>query len=323
MRAFSRFHRQLTDGGAAGGSATSVVTMAFSVSAAVALVKTAAAIATGSASMLAEAVHSWVDMVTDGFLVEAYLTAQRPADEDHALGYGRESYVWSLFGSLATLIVGAEFGMWRGIHQLSSPDATGDYRFGYVVLAGSFLLQGLSFRQALAFVRKRAAEREFGLFEWVLNTSDAPLRTVLTEDFLGLAGLLLALLGMVLHQWTGQVAYDAAGSFGVGLVMGVGGLFLISRNRSFLSGRPISPQRRVAAIQTLNDQPEVARVTFCFTEFIGPDRILFSARVEISGDHHSQAELGRTLRELERRLMTHPLVGRAVLSLSSPEEPSI
>lgn len=322
MRAFSRFHRQLTDG-SAGKRATSVVTMAFSVSAAVALVKTAAAVTTGSASMLAEAVHSWVDMVTDAFLVEAYLTAQRPADETHALGYGRESFVWSLFGSVATLIVGAEFGMWRGIHQLSSPDNTGDYRIGYAVLAGSFLLQALSFRQALAFVRKRAAERQFGLFEWVLNTSDAPLRTVLTEDFLGLAGLLLAFLGMALHQWTGQVAWDAAGSFGVGLVMGAGGLFLVSRNRAFLSGKPIAPHRRVAAIQTLLDQPEVARVTFFFAEFIGPDRILFSARVEIVGDDLSQARLGRLLRELEDRVMSHPLVGRAVLSLSSPDEPSI
>jgi cation diffusion facilitator family transporter len=321
MRAFNRFHRQLgVDSPRKNG--TSTVVIAFVAGATVAMVKTVAAALTGSASMLAEAVHSWVDMVTDAFLVEAYVTARRPADATHALGYGRESYVWSLFGSVATFIVGAEFGVWRGITQLSRPDIATDYLFGYVVLGGSFAIQGLSFLQALVYVRKRATERDLGFFEHVFETSDSQLRAVVTEDFLALVGLAVAALGMALHQITGKVVYDAAGSIVIGVLMGLGGLFLINKNRRFLAGVPLPAERRSRAIALLKDASEIKRVTFFYAEFIGPDRILLSARVEIEGDH-SQSELARTLRNLELRIMEHKNVGRAILSLAAPEEGDI
>jgi cation diffusion facilitator family transporter len=318
MRAFNRFHRHLgVDSPKDGG--TSAAMVAFVVGTLVALVKTLAAVLTGSASMLAEAVHSWVDTATDVFLVAAYLTARRPADATHALGYGRESYVWSLFGSVAMFIVGAEVGIWRGITQLSALDTPTDYRFGYIVIAGSFALQGVSFIQALFFVRKRAAERDLGIFEHVFETSDSQLRTVVTEDFIALIGLALAALGMALHQITGEVVYDAGGSILIGVLMGVAGLFLINMNRRYLAGMPLSAERRARAISLLKEAREVNRVTFFFAEFIGPDRILLAARVEIAGDH-TQADLAHILRRLEQRIMAHKNVGRAILTLATPED---
>jgi divalent metal cation (Fe/Co/Zn/Cd) transporter len=100
MRTFNRFHRHLAVDLDAPGR-TSAIVLAFVVGTLVAVLKTVAAMLTGSASMLAEAVHSWVDTLTDTFLVAGYLAARRPADADHTLGHGRESYVWSLFGSVA------------------------------------------------------------------------------------------------------------------------------------------------------------------------------------------------------------------------------
>lgn len=285
----------------------------------VALVKTLAAVLTGSASMVAAAVHSWVDTVTDGFLVAAYSAARRPADATHALGFGRESYVWSLFGSIAMFVAGAEVGIWRGITQLSAPDTTVDYRFGYLVIAGSFALQGVSLFQALFFVRKRAAERDLGIVEHVFETSDSQLRTVVTEDLIAQIGLAAAALGMALHQITGNVVYDAVGSIVIGVLMGVAGLFLIDMNRRYLAGMPLSAERRARAISLLKEAPEVKRVTFFFAEFIGPDRILLAARVEIAGDH-CQAELAHILRRLEQRIMAHRNVGRAILTLATPED---
>ena len=321
MRAFNRFHRHLgVDSPKQGG--TSVVMIAVLAGMLVALVKTLAAVLTGSASMLAEAVHSWVDTITDGFLVAAYLAARRPADATHTLGYGRESYVWSLFGSVAMFIAGAEVGIWRGVAQLSAPDTTADYRLGYIVIAGSFALQGVSFIQALIFVRKRAAERDLGIFEHVFETSDSQLRTVVTEDFIALIGLAVAALGMALHQITGKVVYDATGSIVIGVLMGAAGLFLINMNRRYLAGMPLSAERRARAISLLKEAPEVNRVTFFFAEFIGPDRILLAARVEIEGDH-AQADLAHILRRLEQQIMAHKTVGRAILTLATPEDEDV
>jgi cation diffusion facilitator family transporter len=321
MRAFRRFHRHLgVDAPGHGG--TSAVVRSLLGGTVVASVKTLAALLTGSASMLAAAMHSWADTVTDGFLVASYLAARRPADASHTLGYGRESYVWSLFGSVAMFVMGAEVGVWRGISQLSRPDVTTDYRIGYLVLGVSFVLQGTSAAQALLFVRQRAAERALGVFQHVFETSDSQLRAVVTEDFIGLLGLAIAMFGMALHQTTGEVIYDAAGSVMIGTLMGVAGLFLINLNRRLLAGLPLPADRRAEAIRLMKAAPEVRRVTFFFAEFIGPDRVLVAARVELAGNG-SQAELARMLRSLEQQIMLHKNVGRAILSLAAPEEADV
>jgi len=317
MRGFKRFHRNL--GIDSQPASTSPVIFAFVVGTLVAIAKTVAAVLTGSASMLAEAVHSWVDTITECFLVASYFTARRPADATHPLGYGRESYVWSLFASLGMFIVGAEVGVWRGITQLGASDTATQYWFGYVVIAVSFVLEGASFRQALHFVRTRAAEQDQGILEHVFKTSDAQLRAVFTEDFIALITLAIAALGMALHQATGKVVYDAAGSILIGVLMGVAGLILINLNRQYLAGMPLTAEQRAMVIGQLKNAPEIDRVTFLFAEFIGPARILLAARVGIAGEH-TQTELAHILRKLELAIMANKHVGQAILTLATPQE---
>jgi hypothetical protein len=64
----------------------------------------------------------------------------------------------------------------------------------------------------------------------------------------------------------------------------------------------------------------VKRVTYLYAEFIGPQRIVVAARVELRGEL-SQADLARTLRRLEQTIMEHKHIGRVTLSLAAPEEP--
>jgi cation diffusion facilitator family transporter len=317
MRGFKRFHRNL--GIESQPASTSPVIFAFAVGTVVAVAKTVAAVLTGSASMLAEAVHSWVDTATECFLVTSYFAARRPADVSHPLGYGRDSYVWSLFASLGMFIVGAEVGVWRGIAQLHSSDTGTDYWFGYLVVAISFVLEGLSFRQALRFTRDRAGEQHRGLLEHVWKTSDSQLRAVFAEDFVALVTLALAALGMALHQITGQVVYDAAGSILIGVLMGGAGLVLINLNRQLLAGMSLTPEQRAVVLALVKSAPQVERITFLFTEFIGPGRILLAAHVGIAGEH-SQAELAHILRALEQGIMANKHVGQAILTLATPQE---
>ncbi|MEO7336272.1 MAG: cation transporter [Caldimonas sp.] len=321
MRAYSRFHRHFVSASPKR-SSTSALMLAFAAGLLMAALKTVAAVVTGSASMQAEAVHSWADTATDGFLVAAYWNARRPADDAHSLGYGRESYVWSLFGAIAMCIVGAQFGIWRGVHQLSSPEAATEYLFGYLVIGVVSALQARSFVQALRFVRGRAAELQLGVVEHVFETSDSQLRMVVTGDFIALVGLAIAALGMGLHQLTGNVAYDAAGSILIGLLMGVTGFVLINLNRRYLAGMPLSPTRRARAIALIRAAPEVTRVTRFFAEFIGPDQLALVVHVGLAGTH-TQDELARILRALEQRIMAHKNVGLAVLTLASPDEPDL
>ena len=318
MRTFSRLHRRLGIDAPAPGQARAAA-IAFGSGVMMTIGKTAAAMYTGSASMAAEAVHSWVGTVTEIFLIAAYVAARRPADEAHPLGYGRESYVWSLFASIGMFVVGAQVGIWRGISELGTSEGAGNYHIGYVVIALSFGLQVVSFMQAMRFVRDGAAERELGVLRHVFDTSDSQLRAVITGDFIALVGLATAGLGMALHQLTGQVIYDAVGSMLIGVLMGVAGLFLINVNRHYLAGMPLSAERSAMAVRALEQTPLVERVTFFFAEYVGPGRLIVVVRVVIAGEH-SQAELARILHALEVHIMEHKAVTRAIVSLATPED---
>jgi cation diffusion facilitator family transporter len=317
MRGFKRFHRNL--GIDSQPASLSPVVLAFAIGAAVVVAKTVAAVVTGSASMLAEAMHSWVDAAAEGLLVTSYFMARRPADASHPLGHGRDSYVWSLFASLGMLIVGAEVGVWRGVMQLRSNEAGDDYWFGYLVIAVSLVLEAQSFLQALRFMKVQAAEQNRSVLEHAWKTSDSQLRAVFAEDFVALVTLAIAALGMALHQLTGNVVFDALGSILIGVLMGATGLILINLNRRLLAGMPVTAEQRATILALLRSAPGVTRVTFLFTEFIGPARILLAARVGIAGEH-TQGGLGLILRELERDIMTNRHVGQAILTLAAPQE---
>lgn len=286
------------------------------------LLKSLAAVVTGSSAMLAEAVHSWVSLVADCFRANAYLVASRPADETHPLGYGRESYVWALFGSAGTFVFGAQIAIWRGIEQMHTREPVLGFFFGYLVLGSAFIAQLISLIQALRFVRKKASTRGLGIVGHLFSTSDTLLRAVVTEDLLALFGLAIAAASMLLHQLTGRAEFDGAGSIVIGTLMGIVGLYLIDMNRRFLAGVPLPPDLRAKVIAGFRQTPEIRRVTAFFAEFIGPEKVLISARVELAGEH-DQAGLARLLRRLEARIMEHPNVGRATLSLSAPEEPDL
>jgi divalent metal cation (Fe/Co/Zn/Cd) transporter len=63
----------------------------------------------------------------------------------HPLGYGREAYVWSLLAALGLFVSGAAVSVTHGVQELLHPAPATDYLVGYVVLAVSFVLEGISF----------------------------------------------------------------------------------------------------------------------------------------------------------------------------------
>src|SRR3954447_7768474 len=73
----------------------------------IAIAKSIVAVITGSASMVAEAAHSWSDAGNEVFLLVAEKRATKAADSAYPLGYGREAYVWSMFAAFGLFTAGA------------------------------------------------------------------------------------------------------------------------------------------------------------------------------------------------------------------------
>ncbi|HEY0373847.1 MAG TPA: cation transporter, partial [Amnibacterium sp.] len=133
--------------GAAGESAVTVL-VALGANLLIAIAKTVAALITASASMLAEAAHSWADTGNEVFLFIAGRRAAKPPTARHPLGFGRDTYVWSLFAAVGLFTVGAAVSVLHGIGELGVEGPAEEPLINYLVLAVSFVLEGVSFLRA-------------------------------------------------------------------------------------------------------------------------------------------------------------------------------
>ncbi len=310
-------------GGGPGGSESLItVLVAFGANMLIAVAKTAAAAVTGSASLLAEAAHSWADTGNEIFLLVADRRSRRPADPTHPFGHGREAYVWSLLAAIGLFVAGAAVSVTHGIQELINPEPAGHFAVGYIVLAVSFVLEGISFLQSVRQAKPEAESLQRDLIEHVLATSDPTLRAVFAEDSAALVGLVIAAAGLAAHQLTGSPVPDAVGSILVGALLAVVAVVLINRNRQYLVGQEVDPRVRAAAVQALLAEPEVARVTYLRLEFVGPRVVSVVGDVDLTGDD-TESHVAVRLRALEARISASPAVAGAVLSLSAPDEPTL
>jgi cation diffusion facilitator family transporter len=298
------------------------VVIAFLANIAIAIAKTVVAVLSGSAALMAEAIHSWADAGNEVFLLIADRKGERPSDPTHPIGYGRDAYVWSLFAAVGVFTVGAVLSVVTGIQELLDPEPVTDFTAAYLVLAIAFVLEGFSLIQSSRQARRAAAHFDRDTLDYVINGSNTTLRAVIAEDSAALVGLAVAALAVLLHQVTGEPAFDAIGSLVIGVLLGVVAILLIGRNRRYLIGAAPSPVVRERVIRMLIDHTEIERVTFLHLEFVGVGKLFLVAAVDLTGNDREE-RIAERLRRLEQDLQTDEVLSTVVLTLSVHDEPTI
>jgi cation diffusion facilitator family transporter len=313
-------HQPTAQQGSGGSFLTVLVALVANV--AIAVAKSVAAVLTGSASMTAEAAHSWADSGNEVFLLIAERRGARGPDRTHPYGYGRDAYVWSLFAAVGLFTVGAVLSIQHGISELGAEEPNENQLIAYLVIGVSFVLEGVSFLRSLHQLRGTAAAAEQDVLEHVLKTSDPTVRAVFFEDAAALIGLVLAAAGIALHEITGSPVWDAAGSIAIGVLLGVVAIVLIQLNRRFIIGQSPSPRVQAAVLRMLAAHEHVSTVSYLHLEYVGPSRVYLVAAVDLTGDAPEHeiagllASIGRTVEEDEH-------VVEAVLTLSRPGDPPL
>jgi len=256
---------------------------------------------TGSASMLAEAVHSVADTGNQGLLFLGGRRAGREATPEHPFGYGRERYFWAFVVAVVLFTLGGAFAIYEGIDKLRHPHSPESLGWAVGVLAFAAVMESISFRTAR---HEAAAER--GTMAWprfIRHSKSPELPVVLLEDFGGLVGLGFALAGVVLAHETGNARFDAAGSLAIGILLCVLAAVLAVEMKSLLIGESASPQQLAAIGGAMVSHPRVTRVIHLRTEHLGPEELLVAAKLEF--DHSlSFAELAETIDEVETIVRT-------------------
>ena len=142
-------------------STARAILYAFMANFGIAIAKSWAAWLTGSGSMLAEAIHSYADTGNQVLLFLGLKQSQRPADDEHPLGYGKLSYFWSFVVAILLFSMGGLFSIYEGLHKLQNPEPLSQIWIAIVVLVLAMLLEGSSLYGALREIRKIRGERPF------------------------------------------------------------------------------------------------------------------------------------------------------------------
>jgi len=234
---------------------------------------------TGSASMLAEGVHSVADSGNQLLLLLGRNRARRDRTEEHPFGFGRERYFYAFVVAVVLFTVGALFSIYEGIHKIMHPAPVHSPVVAFVVLAIAIVLESLSLRTA---VRESSEQRNGGNWLAFIRRAKAPeLPAILLEDMAALAGLLLATVGVGLTVITGNEAWDGAGSLAIGLLLGCVAVILAVEMKSLLIGESASAEDERAIVTALQAGPEVECVIHMRTMHLGPESVLVAAKIAV------------------------------------------
>ncbi|WP_372609416.1 cation diffusion facilitator family transporter [Halomonas sp.] len=247
--------------------------------------KVAAGFVVGSAALIADGVHSFSDLITDGFVLAATHYGRQAPDQDHHYGHGRIETLATLFlGSVLIFVAGGI--AWSSLGRLLAGTETpppGLWAL-LLVVAALFIKEGLF--QITMRVARRQNSRLLEANAWHSRS-----------DVLSTAVVLVAMLGT---QY-GITWLDAVAAVLVGLLVGkIGWSLLWDSGRELIdTALPLDEQRDmkevtlgvpgVESVHDLRTRQSAGRTMLDL-------HVVVSPRISVSEGHEIGNEVSRRLR---------------------------
>jgi cation diffusion facilitator family transporter len=246
----------------------------------IAVIKFIAAALTGSSAMISEGIHSLVDTGNGGLVMLGMNRAMQPADQTHPFGHGKSLYFWTHIVAISVFAIGGGMSLYEGIAHIShvmSGAGLGDPLVAYIVLGISFLVEGGSF--TVAVKQFLQAKGETGSWQFIRQSKDPSLYTVVLEDSAAMLGLVFAFLGIFLGHMFNNAYLDGAASIAIGLLlMSVAGI-LASRSMGLLLGEGVNPDELRDIRRRVESDPAVECAGDILTMYMGPNDLLVNMGV--------------------------------------------
>ena len=278
---------------------TKVIFFALLANLGIALAKFIGAGLTRSSSLLSEAIHSLVDTVNQLLLLLGGKRASLPPDEKHPLGYGMESYFWSLIVAILLFSLGGVFSILEGMHRWSSASEPLNHPAVAIgILAVSIVLESLSFRACVKEIRR--IHPHGSLWRWFRSSTSAELLVVFTEDLAALSGLVTAAIFLSASWWSLDPRWDAAGAITVGTILVGTALLLTSEIRSLMIGEAPAKDYRGTLEELTAEEIPGGRILRLIAIQQGGGRVLLAYKVH-PGSEKSADSLIRAINRIEDR----------------------
>ncbi len=234
---------------------------------------------TGSASMLAEAVHSLADSGNQGLLLLGGKRSNQRATKQHPFGYGRERYFWAFAVALVLFSMGGLFALYEGIEKFRHPHEIEGIWIAIGILCFGLLLESFSLKTAIKESR-HVKNPDISWWKFIRTSKQPELPVVLLEDIAAQTGLLLALGGVLIAHWTNDGRWDAVGSISIGVLLIVIAVVLMIEMKGLLIGESASGEDVAAIVRAIDATDAVKQIIHMRTQHLGPDEILVTAKVD-------------------------------------------
>jgi cation diffusion facilitator family transporter len=253
------------------------VLAALAANSAIAVIKLIAAVISGSTALLAEGFHSIADTGNQALLLLGLRLSDKPPDEEHPFGHGKERFFWTFVVALALFLVGGLVSIERGVSGLLHPEKLPSVPIAVAVLVVAAVFEGSALRIALRTFNKERGRRSF--WGGIRRAKDPETLTVVFEDTAALTGIVVAIVGIVLAKVLDDARWDSGAAVIIGLLL-CGVAFALAREvKDLLIGESAKPETRQAIEEAVRSVPEVEGIRELLTMHVGPDEILVNLDV--------------------------------------------
>ncbi|WP_135823485.1 cation diffusion facilitator family transporter [Halorussus ruber] len=293
----------------------SVVIAALIANGAIAILKFAGFLLTGSAAMLSETYHSVSDTGNQVFLLIGIRYGNRDASRGHPFGYGKAEFFYSFLVSVLLFGIAGWESARHGYDAIMHPhpvDPGSATLLGYTVpgvwvnyavLLGAIAFESYALKKAYAGMKKDIREHEWsGLVEAFKKTSNVTTLTAFTEDTIAMAGAGIALVGVYLSRVTGNPLYDAVSALLIGLMLMGFAVALAWENKRLLIGESLPKSEEEELRRIIEEWDGVVNIVDFRTVIFGPENVLVTADVAYEKGIPT-AEMDQQITELEDALM--------------------
>ena len=263
----------------------------------IACAKGLAAFFTGSASMMAEAIHSTADCGNQVLVLVGQHQSKRGKSEAHAFGQGKANFFWSFVVAVVLFLLGGLFSIYEGIYKIMDPKEIENPWLIVSIIIFALTLEGGALRVAL----KESNSKLKDIFKTIEKSSSSHILVVLIEDSGALLGLFILGIGLALSLFVHPI-FDGIAALMIGILLLSLSTILFIELKKLIVGESLDRETIKQIKNLVKEESHVlVHLNSVRSMFIGSDEVLLIISMNVKDDKTGY-EIEQDIKELKNKI---------------------
>ncbi len=263
----------------------------------IACAKGLAAFFTGSASMMAEAIHSTADCGNQVLVLIGQNQAKRGKSEAHAFGQGKANFFWSFIVAVVLFLLGGLFSIYEGIHKIIDPKEIENPWLIVSIIIFAVALEG----SALSVALKESNSKLKDIFKTIQKSSSSHILVVLIEDSGAILGLVILAIGLALSLFVHPI-FDGIAALMIGILLLSLSTILFIELKKLIVGESLDRETIKQIKNLVKEESHVlVHINSVRSMFIGSNEVLLIISMNVQDDATGY-EIEQDIKELKNKI---------------------